>query len=225
MAYDDPDFSVDPAVAAAEILGYAMALGEERRACPADDIITKLVAATEDGETLTSEEFGWFVLMLAVAGNETTRNAISHGMHAFMQFPDQWELYKAERPDTTADEIVRWATPVVMFQRTAMQDCEVGGQEVKKGQRVGLVYSSANFDETVFDDPHRFDITRDPNPHVGFGGGGAHFCVGANLAKVEINLMFNAIADHLPDISQLAEPSRLRSGWLNALKGYRMRYG
>ena len=89
------------------------------------------------------------------------------------------------RPETTADEIVRWATPVVMFQRTAMDDCEVGGQEVKKGQRVGLVYSSANFDETVFDDPHRFDITRDPNPHVGFGGGGAHFCVGANLAKVE----------------------------------------
>jgi cholest-4-en-3-one 26-monooxygenase len=224
MAYDDPDFEVDPAVAAAEILGYAVAIGEERKASPAADIITKLVAASSD-ETLTSEEFAWFVLMLAVAGNETTRNAISHGMHAFMQNPDQWELYKAERPVTAADEIVRWATPVVMFQRTAMTDCEVGGQEVKKGQRVGLVYSSANFDETVFDDPHRFDITRDPNPHVGFGGGGAHFCVGHNLAKVEINLMFNAIADHLPDITQLAEPTRLRSGWLNALKAYQVSYG
>jgi cholest-4-en-3-one 26-monooxygenase len=163
--------------------------------------------------------------MLAVAGNETTRNAISHGMHAFMQFPEQWEIYKRDRPETAADEIVRWATPVVMFQRTAQQDSEVGGVTVKKGQRVGLVYSSANFDETVFDDPHSFNILRDPNPHVGFGGGGAHFCVGANLAKVEINLMFNAIADHLPDIQQLAEPSRLRSGWLNALKDYQVSYG
>lgn len=225
MAYDDPDYDVDPAIAAAEILGYAMTIGEERKACPADDIITKLVAASAEDDTLTSEEFGWFVLMLAVAGNETTRNAISHGMHAFTQFPDQWELYKAERPETTADEIVRWATPVVMFQRTAQADAEVGGQLVRAGQRVGLVYSSANFDETVFDDPHRFDITRDPNPHVGFGGGGAHFCVGANLAKVEINLMFNAIADHLPDLTALGEPSRLRSGWLNALKDFPVSYG
>ena len=224
MAYDDPDYDVDPAVAAAEILGYAVTLGEERRACPADDIITKLVAASTESDTLTSEEFGWFVLILAVAGNETTRNAISHGMHAFLNNPDQWELYKAERPETTADEIVRWATPVVMFQRTATEDCEVGGVEVTKGQRVGLVYSSANNDETVFDDPHRFDITRDPNPHVGFGGGGAHYCVGANLARVEINLMFNAIADHLPDIRQLDEPTRLRSGWLNALKEYRVAF-
>ena len=224
MAYDDPDYDVDPAVAAAEILGYAVTIGEERRACPADDIITKLVAASTESDTLSSEEFGWFVLILAVAGNETTRNAISHGMHAFLNNPDQWELYKTERPETTADEIVRWATPVVMFQRTATDDCEVGGVEVKKGQRVGLVYSSANNDETVFDEPRRFDITRDPNPHVGFGGGGAHFCVGANLARVEINLMFNAIADHLPDIRQLEEPKRLRSGWLNALKEYRVAF-
>lgn len=224
MAYDDPDFEVDPGVAAAEILGYSYGLGEERRACPADDIITKLVSST-DTDTLTSEEFGWFVLILAVAGNETTRNAISHGMHAFLQHPDQWELYKAERPETTADEIVRWSTPVVMFQRTAMVDQEVGGVEIAAGQRVGLVYSSANYDETVFDDPHTFDITRDPNPHVGFGGGGAHFCVGANLAKVEINLMFNAIADHLPDISMLGEPERLRSGWLNAIKDFQVSYG
>lgn len=223
MAYDDPDFEVDPAVAAAEILAYAMTIGETRRACPADDIITKLVSSA-DSETLTSEEFGWFILILAVAGNETTRNAISHGMHAFLNNPDQWELYKKERPSTAADEIVRWATPVVMFQRTAIGDQEIGGITVKSGQRVAMAYASANFDETVFDDPHRFDITRDPNPHVGFGGGGAHFCIGHNLAKVEINLMFNAIADHIPDITQLAEPKRLRSGWLNALKDYQVSY-
>ena len=225
MAYDDPDFDVDPAVAAAEILGYAITIGETRKACPADDIITKLVAASTESDTLTTEEFAWFILMLAVAGNETTRNAISHGMHAFLNNPEQWEIYKEQRPATAADEIVRWATPVVMFQRTAQQDSEVGGVTVKKGQRVGLVYSSANFDETVFDDPHSFNILRDPNPHVGFGGGGAHFCVGANLARVEIDLMFNAIADHLPDITQLGEPSRLRSGWLNALKEYPVSYG
>ena len=145
-------------------------------------------------------------------------------MHAFLHNPEQWELYKAERPETAADEIVRWATPVVMFQRTATADVEVGGQLVKQGQRVGLVYSSANFDETAFEDPHSFNILRDPNPHVGFGGGGAHFCVGANLAKVEINLMFNAIADAMPDIKSLAKPERLRSGWLNGIKHWQVDY-
>ena len=224
MAYDDPEYDVDPAVAAAEIIGYAMTLGEERKGCPMDDIATKLVTADLDGNSLTPEEFAFFVLILAVAGNETTRNAISHGMQAFFDNPDQWELYKKERPATTADEIVRWATPVVMFQRTATEDVEMHGIQIKAGQRVGMVYSSANFDETVFEDPYRFDITRDPNPHVGFGGGGAHYCIGANLARMEINLIFNAIADQMPDISSLGEPRRLRSAWLNALKGLPVRY-
>ncbi|MCB0970730.1 MAG: cytochrome P450, partial [Acidimicrobiales bacterium] len=143
---EDPEYDVDPEVASAEILGYAVAIGEERKACPADDIITKLVASADD-EILSSEEFAWFILILAVAGNETTRNAITHGMKAFLDHPEQWERYKAERPSTAADEIVRWATPVILFQRTALEDAEVGGQEVKAGQRVGLVYSSANFDE------------------------------------------------------------------------------
>ena len=220
---DDDEFEADPEVAAAEMLGYGVGLGEERKACPADDIITKLVTGADD-EILSSEEFAWFILILAVAGNETTRNAITHGMKAFLDNPDQWELFKAERPSTAADEIVRWATPVIMFQRTSMEDAVVAGQEVQAGQRVGLVYSSANFDETVFDDPHTFDITRDPNPHVGFGGGGTHYCVGANLAKVEIDLMFNAIADHLPDIRALGEPERLRLGWLNGLKHFPVSY-
>jgi cholest-4-en-3-one 26-monooxygenase len=221
---EDPDFDVDPELASAELLGYAVTLGETRKACPADDLVTKLVAGAED-DILTSEEFAWFILILAVAGNETTRNAITHGMAAFLANPDQWELYKAERPETTADEIVRWATPVILFQRTATEDHEIHGTHIAAGQRVGLVYSSANFDETVFEDPHRFDITRDPNPHVGFGGGGAHYCVGANLAKLEIDLMFNAIADHLPDISALGEPARLRMGWLNGLKRFPVSYG
>ena len=148
-----------------------------------------------DGEQLSSDEFGYFVLMLAVAGNETTRNAISHGMLAFFDHPDQWERYKAERPVTAVDEIIRWGTPVTVFQRTALADTELGGQRIKQGQRVGLFYRSANFDEDVFDHPERFDILRDPNPHVGLGGLGAHYCLGASLAKLEIGLIFNAIAD------------------------------
>jgi cholest-4-en-3-one 26-monooxygenase len=217
MAYDDPDFDVDPAVAAAEILGYAAEMGEDRKVHPADDIVTRLVAASDD-EVLTSEEFAFFVLILAVAGNETTRNAISHGMQGFFDNPDQWELYKAERPSTTADEIVRFGTPVQMFQRTAMADAEIGGQSIARGQRVGLLYGSANYDEAVFDRPNDFDILRDPNPHVGFGGGGVHYCPGSHLAKLEIDLMFNAIADILPGIAPTGPQRRLRSGWLNGIK-------
>jgi len=153
-----------------------------------------------------------------VAGNETTRNAISHGMMAFFANPGQWELFKAERPETTADEIIRWGTPVTVFQRTAVTDTELGGQQVKAGQRLGLFYRSGNFDEDVFDHPERFDILRDPNPHLGLGGFGAHYCLGASLAKLEIGLIFNAIADAMPDIRKAGEPERLRSGWLNGIK-------
>ncbi|MEI2697912.1 MAG: cytochrome P450 [Microthrixaceae bacterium] len=217
MAYDDPDFDIDPAQAAAEILGYAAEMGEDRKANPRQDIVTRLVAAADD-EVVSSEEFAFFVLLLAVAGNETTRNAISHGMQAFFDNPEQWERYKAERPTTMADEVVRWGTPVQMFQRTAMEDCEVGGQAITKDQRVGLLYGSANYDESVFDEPNHFDIFRDPNPHVGFGGGGVHYCPGSHLAKLEIDLMFNAIADNIPDLAPAGPQRRLRSGWLNGIK-------
>ncbi|RCW44551.1 cholest-4-en-3-one 26-monooxygenase [Halopolyspora algeriensis] len=224
IAYDDPEYSIDPEAAATEVLGYSMNMAEERRQCPMDDIVTKLVQADVDGQALSSDEFGFFVLLLAVAGNETTRNAITHGMHAFLQHPDQWEHYKAERPGTAADEIVRWATPVMSFQRTALADTELAGVPIAQGQRVAMFYSSANFDPEVFDFPERFDITRDPNPHVGFGGTGAHYCLGANLARLEIDLMFNAIAEHMPGIKQVGEPRRLRSGWLNGIKEYRVQY-
>jgi cholest-4-en-3-one 26-monooxygenase len=224
VAYDDPEYSIDPEAASTELLGYAWQMSEERKKCPMDDIATKLVNADIDGEALGSDEFGFFVLLLAVAGNETTRNAISHGMHAFLENPDQWELYKAERPETTADEIVRYSTPVMSFQRTALSDTTLGGVEIKAGQRVGMFYSSANFDADVFEEPQRFDIRRDPNPHLGFGGTGAHYCVGANLAKLEIDLIFNAIADHMPNIRQTSEPRRLRSGWLNGIKELRVAY-
>ncbi len=224
ISYDDPENDVDPESAATEILGYFMNMAEQRRGCPMDDIVTKLVQADVDGHALSSDEFGFFVLLLAVAGNETTRNAITHGMRAFLENPDQWELFKAERPSTAADEIVRWATPVIVFQRTALEDVELGGASIKAGQRVGLFYSSANFDEEVFDHPARFDITRDPNPHLGFGGTGAHYCLGANLARMEIDLIFKAIADHMPNIKKAGEPRRLRSGWLNGIKEFQVQY-
>jgi cholest-4-en-3-one 26-monooxygenase len=229
MSYDDPDVEGDQAVAFAEILGYSMVLADERRREPKDDIITKLVSAEidasgEQGRGLTDDEFGYFMVLLAVAGNETTRNAISHGMHAFFNNPDQWELYKKERPATTYDEIIRWATPVTVFQRTAINDVEISGVQIAKGDRVGLYYASANFDEDVFTDPFTFNILRDPNPHQAFGGHGAHYCIGANLARLEVNLIFNAIADHCPDISQLGEPNRLRHGWINGIKDLQVRY-
>ncbi|MFI5889693.1 cytochrome P450 [Actinoplanes sp. NPDC051513] len=226
IGYDDPEYSGadDPLEPAMELLGYAMKMAEERQACPRDDIVSTLVQAEIGGEHLSSDEFGFFVLVLAVAGNETTRNAIAHGMLALLENPEQWEAFKANRPRTMVDEIVRWGTPVNVFQRTATRDTELGGQQIKKGDRVALFYGSANFDEEVFDHPERFDITRSPNPHLGFGGSGAHFCLGANLARLEIDLIFNAIADHMPDISLAGPPERLRSGWLNSIKHLPVRY-
>jgi cholest-4-en-3-one 26-monooxygenase len=218
VGYDDPEFAKAGTMAAMELIGYAMEMAEDRKAHPRDDIVTKLVNAQLDGEGLTSDEFGYFVVMLAVAGNETTRNAITHGMIAFMANPDQWELFKATRPETMPDEVIRWATPVTVFQRTAKQDTELGGVKIKKGQRVGLFYRSANFDEEVFDHPEKFDITRSPNPHLSFGGMGIHYCLGASLAKLEIELIFNAIADAMPDIHAAGTPERLRSGWINGIK-------
>jgi len=225
IGYDDPDFGEDGKAAAAELVGYAMLMAEDRRQCPRDDIVTKLVNAQIDGGELSSDEFGFFVILLSVAGNETTRNAISHGMLAFFDHPDQWDRYVAERPQTAPDEIVRWATPVTAFQRTAKADTTIGGQEVKVGQRLGLFYRSANFDEEVFDEPERFDISRSPNPHLGFGGTGAHYCVGANLARVEIDLIFNAIAAAMPGIRKTGDVERLRSGWLNGIKRLPVSYG
>jgi cholest-4-en-3-one 26-monooxygenase len=219
VSYDDPDYDPDDGQTASfEMLSYFMEMAEDRKETPRDDIVTKLVNADIDGEELTSDEFGFFTILLSVAGNETTRNAISHGMIAFFENPDQWEIYKRERPDTAADEIVRWSTPVVAFQRTPKVDTEIGGVPIKAGQRVGMYYAAANFDPEVFDNPYTFDIKRDPNPHLGFGGTGAHYCIGANLARLEMNLIFNAIADTLPDISMIGEPKRLRSGWLHGIK-------
>ena len=222
---DDPEYAdVDPQMSSAELIMYAMKMAEEKAKNPGDDIVTQLIEADIEGEKLSEDEFGFFVVMLAVAGNETTRNSITQGMMAFADFPDQWELYKKERPETAADEIVRWATPVTCFQRTALEDYKLSGVKIKKGERVVMFYRSANFDEEVFEDPFTFNIMRDPNPHVGFGGTGAHYCIGANLARMTINLIFNAVADNMPDLKPLSKPKRLRSGWLNGIKHWEVDY-
>jgi cholest-4-en-3-one 26-monooxygenase len=224
-AGEDPEYAdIDPAMSSVELIQYAMQMADERSKNPGEDIVTQLIEADIEGEKLSDDEFGFFVVMLAVAGNETTRNSITHGMIAFSQNPDQWELYKKERPETAADEIVRWATPVSAFQRTALEDVELGGVTIKKGQRVVMSYRSANFDEEVFEEPHTFNILRNPNPHVGFGGTGAHYCIGANLARMTINLIFNAVADNMPDLKPIGDPERLKSGWLNGIKHWQVDY-
>ncbi len=222
---EDPEFAeYDSLTSAAELMWYGMQLAARKAEEPGDDIVSTLVDADADGQ-LTEAEFGMFVVTLTIAGNETTRQSITQGMMAFTEFPEQWELFKAQRPKTAADEIIRWATPINAFQRTALVDTELGGVSIKKGQRLVLFYRSANFDEDVFEKPFSFDVLRHPNPHLGFGGTGAHFCVGASLARMTIDLMFNAIADHLPDLRPLGEPERLRSSMVNGIKHWQVDYG
>jgi len=224
MNNEDPEFEGDPIAANAEMLGYAYELARERRSNPQADIITTLVQADIDGEALSEAEFGFFVILLAVAGNETTRNAITHGMNAFLEHTDQWDLYRRHRPATAVDEIIRWATPVHCFQRTALHDIEIGDVTIRRGQRAGMFYSSANYDEEVFETPFEFDVLRSPNPHLAFGGNGAHYCIGANLARIEIKVMLDAIADITPFIRRVSPPRRLRSGWINGIKELPVHY-
>jgi cholest-4-en-3-one 26-monooxygenase len=228
IGFDDPEFrtSADDAhVASMEMYMYADGIAAARRECPADDIATKLLEAEVETGALTQEQFDVFFLLLTVAGNETTRNAISHGMQAFFDHPDQWELFKKERPlETAVEEIIRWATPVMQFQRTALSDYVLDGQQIRKGDRVAIYYSAANRDVTALDDPDRFDITRKDNDHVAFGGGGPHFCLGANLARAEVRIMFDTIANRMPDIERIGEPRTLRSMFINGIKEIPVRY-
>lgn len=208
--------------AALGMFGYAQALGEDRRANPVDDITSVLMNAEVDGEQLSTQEFGSFFILLVVAGNETTRNAISHGMKALTDHPDQRALWFDDfetHNRTAVEEIVRWATPVIHFRRTATADTELGGQPIAAGDKVVLWYASANRDERVFPEPFRFDVTRAPNPaQVGFGAGGPHFCLGANLARREISVMFDELRSRVPDLRITGEPEYLQSAFINGIK-------
>ncbi|MGW4422203.1 cytochrome P450 [Streptosporangium sp. NPDC004631] len=220
---EDPDYASDPSAgqaAAAEVYAYANTLAAERREQPRQDIVTKLLMPDAAGETLDESEFDLFVLLLVVAGNETTRNAASGGMLAFFEHPAQWERLVADPAlsATAADEIVRWVSPVNLFRRTATTDTVIGGQEVKENDKIVVFYSSANRDEDVFPDPDVFDIGRSPNPHIGFGGGGAHFCLGNHLAKLELRVLFEVLAERMPNLAQAGPARRLRSNFINGIK-------
>jgi cytochrome P450 len=224
LGFGDPDLTTDFddfVQVAMNIGAYAHALAEDRRTNPGQDLTTSLVHAEVDGEQLTSAEVASFFILLAVAGNETTRNAISHGVLALSRYPEQrdnwWQDYDAVAP-TAVEEIVRWASPVSYMRRTLTRDCELSGVQLARGDKVTLWYGSANRDEDRFADPWRFDVRRDPNPHVGFGGGGAHFCLGANLARREIQVVFQELHRQIPDVTATGEPARLLSAFIHGIK-------
>jgi len=208
------------ALAAAELFGYAAELYEQKRGNPGSDLMSVLTQVTLDGEQLSELELDLFFLLLAVAGNETTRNLMSGAMVAFSQFPDQWERLRNDRSllPSAVEEMLRFVTPVMNFRRQATEDVEIAGQAIKDGDKIVFFHTSANRDETVFEDPDRFDIGRKPNPHMAFGGGGPHFCLGANLARMEIIVMFEHLLDRLPDIHVDGTVERLQSNFINGVK-------
>jgi cytochrome P450 len=196
-------------------------LGRDRRGRPTDDLTSALVNANIDGESLTDQELGSFFILLVVAGNETTRNAIAHGLKLFTLNPGQKELLLSDFEKYipgAVEEIVRYASPVIWMRRSATRDTELNGHEFNAGDKLLLYYWSANRDESVFDNPDVFDITRDPNPHVGFGGPGPHFCLGAHLARREITVMFRELFRRVPDIRSSGPPARLLSNFINGIK-------
>jgi cholest-4-en-3-one 26-monooxygenase len=219
----DPDYAASPeegSGAAMEVYAYANQLAAQRRTNPRNDIVSKLLQPDEHGETLAEDEFDLFVLLLVVAGNETTRNAASGGMLALFEHPDQWDRLVADPTlaRTASDEIVRWVSPVNLFRRTSTTDQLLGEQPIKADDKVVVFYASANRDTSVFPDAATFDIGRDPNPHIGFGGGGAHFCLGNHLAKLELRILFEQLARRHPRLRQTGEARRLRSNFINGIK-------
>lgn len=224
LGFGDPDLSTDYEEfmkVAIDIGAYATALAEDRRDNPRDDLTTALVAAEVDGERLTSAEIASFFILLAVAGNETTRNAISHGVLALSRYPEQreiwWNDFDTHTP-TAVEEIVRWASPVVYMRRTATRDVELSGVPIAAGDKVTMWYGSANRDEAKFDNPWKFDVARAHNHHLGFGGGGTHFCLGANLARREIAVVFEELHEKIPDIIATEEPAMLLSAFIHGIK-------
>ncbi|GAA0937194.1 cytochrome P450 [Nonomuraea longicatena] len=224
----DTDYLASPeedGVAERELYAYAQQLAAQRRAEPRDDIVGKLLAPDENGQTMAPNEFNLFVHLLVIAGNDTTRNAASGGMLALFEHPRQWERLVADptlaRP--AADEIVRWVSPVNMFRRTATADLTLGGQQIRENDKVVVFYASANRDALAFPDPETFDIGRDPNPHIGYGGGGPHFCIGSHLAKMELHILFEQLAIRFPKIRQTDDVRRLRSNFVNGIKSLPVR--
>jgi cholest-4-en-3-one 26-monooxygenase len=226
IGFDDPEFRTtadDGGAAAMEMFAFAQQLADDRRRQPREDIVSTLLAAEVDGHRLSELDFNLFFLLLAVAGNETTRNAISHGMHALIEHPEQWQALREDPSliDGAVEEILRWATPVMYFRRATMTDVELGGVVIPEGEIVSFWHMSANRDETVFEDPYTFDIRRTDAQntlHVAFGGGGPHFCLGANLARAEIKVMLTELLNRMETIELAGPVRRLRSNFINGIK-------
>jgi cytochrome P450 len=224
----DPDFipeGTDPITAflgaGATLAGLLNDLAVLRRANPTDDLLSALVNTEVDGEQLSGDELASFFILLSVAGHETTRTALSHGVTHLSQNPDQRARLLADIDGvmpTTVEEIVRYASPVVWMRRTLTQDYVLSGHEFHEGDKIIMYYGSANRDEAIFADPDTFNVLRDPNPHVGFGGPGPHFCLGAHLARREITLMFRELYTRLPDLELAGPPVQLRSSFINGVK-------
>lgn len=227
VGFDDPEYFESTTLAAMEMMAYSRQLADERRGQPdRGDILSKLLATDENGDVLTPDEFDMFMILLNVAGNETTRTAANGGMQAFFEHPEQWRRLLADRSlmATAPDEIVRWTSPIIEFRRTAMRDVELRGETIKEGDKVVVFYHSANRDEEVFENPYTFDVGRDPNPHVGFGGGGPHFCLGTHLARLELRVLFETLLDRMPDIQPAGNIRRLRSNFVNGIKEMPVRF-
>ena len=229
VGFDDPEFQASPeegAAAAMEIYAYCDAIANDRRANPRDDLMTALVQAEIDGDRLDDLELNLFFVTLVVAGNETTRNLITHGTLALIEHPEQAKLLRAEPEHypTAVDEMLRWGTSIHNFRRTATKDTMLGGKQIKAGDKIVIYYMAANRDPEVFDDPHLFDVTRSPNDHVAFGGGGVHYCLGANLARSEIKAAIREVVERMPDLELVGEPRRLRSDFINGIKSMPVRF-
>jgi cytochrome P450 len=225
LGVGDPEFVgsyEDLMRVALEMFTYAQNLGQSRIDSPQDDVTSAMMNAVVDGERLTAQEFGSFFILLVVAGNETTRNAISHGMKLLTDHPDQRQLWFDDfdtHTKSAVEEIVRYATPVIHFRRTVTEDTELSGQKLSAGDKVVMFYASGNRDERVFTDPYKFDVTRTVTPaQVGFGAGGPHFCLGANLARREIAVMFDEIRRRMPNLRITGEPAYLQSAFINGIK-------
>jgi cholest-4-en-3-one 26-monooxygenase len=222
IGFDDPDFATsaeDGKIAAAEMYAYAQKLAAERRVRPADDLVTRLIDAEIDGERLSEHEFNSFFLLLMIAGNETTRTATTHGAHLLIEHPEQRQRLLADPSliPTAVEEILRFESPLLHFRRTAMQDTEIRGVEIREGDKVTMWYPSANRDAAIFRYPSTFDVERAPNPHLAFGIG-EHSCLGASLARLEMNVVFQELLQRFPDMQLAGEPKRLRSNFINAIK-------
>jgi cholest-4-en-3-one 26-monooxygenase len=218
----DPEYCTTPdapAMASMQLFAYADQLADSHRAHPREDLTTTLLNAEIDGERLRQDQFQAFVMLLAVAGNETTRNLISGAMHAFFQFPDQWQrlLKDPSLMDSAVEEMLRFVSPVMQFKRTPQHDIEIRGQKIREGERIIMWYIAANRDEETYSNPDQFDIGRSPNDHLAFGIG-PHFCLGNHLARMEIKIMFQELLRRLPDIQQAGKVQRLRSNFINGVK-------